>query len=97
MDLTPLSRHGDPDPKGVGSSTATLEKQRKEKGLTGPRTIVTGSAPRPESEHNHSKSAALKVTSGNQAYGIVDDDCTPVPPLQWDHLTLNLAGMKVEC
>jgi len=77
-------QHGNSDPRKVSSPTPE-EKRKKKKGLAKIWSIVTGSSPRPKSEHSHSKSADLKVTGGNQVYGIADDDypLAPPPPLSY--------------
>ena len=77
-------QHGNPDPRKVSSPTPE-EKRKKKKGLAKIWSIVTGSSPGPKSEHSYSKSTDLKVTGGNQVYGIADDDypLAPPPPLSY--------------
>ena len=82
--LASRPQHGSSDPRHV-STPSTEERRKKKKGLAKFWSIVTGSGPRPKSEHNHSKSADFKVTGGNQAYGITEDDypLAPPPPLSY--------------
>jgi len=74
---TSLSQHCDPDSGQIGSPT--LERREK-KGLAKLWSIVTGSAPRSKSEHNHLKPVDLEDTL--QAHGLIDSDCSPVLPPQ---------------
>jgi len=82
--ITSWPQHVHPDPRKVSSPTPE-EKRKKKKGLAKIWSIVTGSGPRPKSEHSHSKSADHKVSGGNQVYGITDDDypLAPPPPLSY--------------
>ena len=79
-----LPQHGNPDHRQATSPTRE-EKRKKKKGLAKIWSIVTGSSPRPKSEHNHSKSVDFKATGGNQVYAIADDDypLAPPPPLSY--------------
>lgn len=83
-DLASWPQHGNPGPRPV-TSPGPEEKRKKKKGLAKFWSIVTGSAPRPKSEHTHSKTADPKTTGGNQVYGITDDDypLAPPPPLSY--------------
>ena len=78
------SQHDNSDHRKAPSPTPE-EKRKKKKGFSKIWSIVTGSSPRPKSEHNHSKSADYKVAGGNQVYGITDDDypLAPPPPLSY--------------
>lgn len=73
-----------PDARKAVSPTPE-EKRKKKKGFAKIWSIVTGSSPMPKSEHSHSKSMDLKAMSGNQVYGITDDDfpLAPPPPLSY--------------
>jgi len=80
----PQHGNGNPGPRQTVSPTPE-EKRKKKKGLAKFWSIVTGSTPRPKSEHNHSKSVDLKANGGGQIYGITDDDypLAPPPPLSY--------------
>ena len=80
--LASWPQHGGPDPRPVVSPTPE-EKRKKKKGLAKIWSIVTGSTPRPKSEHNHSKSADFKATGGNQVYREDDYPLAPPPPLSY--------------
>lgn len=82
--LASWPQHGSPDPRQV-APPCPEEKRKKKKGFAKFWSIVTGSAPRPKSEHSHSKTANLKATGGSQVYGITDDDypLAPPPPLSY--------------
>jgi len=83
--LASWPQHGSAGPRQVVSPTPE-EKRKKKRGLAKFWSIVTGSTPRPKSEHNHSKSADFKVIGGNQVYGGGTEDdypLAPPPPLSY--------------
>ena len=80
----PPSQNGNPDHRKL--SPTVEEKGKKKKGFAKIWSIVTGSSPRPKSEHSHSKSVDFKATGGNQMYGNNTEDdypLAPPPPLSY--------------
>lgn len=84
--FTSLPQRDNSDQRGARSQTPE-EKRKKKRGFAKLWSIVTGSSPRPKSEHSHSHSKSVdpKAVSGNQVYGTADDDypLAPPPPLSY--------------